>query len=179
MVLEDKNSELVLSAHIDMGECKIGKLLGVLWNDKNKLNVNELEREANQTPVTKRQLLCIIASIFDPLSSFTVKLKVLLQTLCINDTNWDESLSKEALQAWNMMSSQLQLLSKVKVTRCYYDLNHIPNEVKVHGFYDTSEWAYAAVLYILCIYDANHVDTRLVTFKARMAPIKKQNYSKA
>ena len=100
----------------------------MLWDDKTDtflFNVDELEREAKQTPVTKRQLLCIIASIFDRLSSFTViKLKILFQALCISNTNWDEPLSGEALQVCNMISSRLQLLSKVTVPRCYYDLNH-------------------------------------------------------
>ena len=76
LVLKDNNCELVLSAHIDMGECsKVGILLGVLWDGKTDtflFNVDELERKANQSPVTKGQLLCIIASIFDRLSSFTV-----------------------------------------------------------------------------------------------------------
>ena len=69
------------------GEGKVGKLLGVLWDgetDTFLFNVNELKGEANQT---KRQLLCITASIFDPLgflSPFTIKLKILFQVLCIN-----------------------------------------------------------------------------------------------
>ena len=78
MVLQDNNSELVVSAHADTGEYKVGNLLGVPWDSETDtflFNVDELEREVNQTPVTKRQLLCITASIFDPLgllSPFTV-----------------------------------------------------------------------------------------------------------
>ena len=145
LVLEDNNSELVVSAHADTGEYKVGKLLGVLWDSETDtflFNVYEVEREANQTPVTKRQLLRITASIFDPLgflSPFTVKLKILFQTLCVNNTKWDEPLSGEALQVWNMVSSQLHLLSKVTVPRCYFDLNHNPTEIQVHGFFDASE----------------------------------------
>ena len=64
LVLEDNNSELVVSAHADTGEYKVGKLLGVLWDSETDtflFNVDEVEREANQTPVTKRQLLRITA----------------------------------------------------------------------------------------------------------------------
>lgn len=178
--VEDNNSELVVSAPTGTVECKVGKLLGVLWDgetDTFLFNVEELEREVNQTPVTKRQLLRITASIFDPLgflSPFTIKLKILFQTLCINNNNWDEPLSGEALQVWNMVSSQLHLLSKITVPRCYFELNHEPTEVQVHGFCDASERAYAAVLYIRSIYNANYIDTRLVTSKTRVAPIKKQ-----
>ena len=146
-----------------------------LWKWYISVYVNELEREANQAPVNKRQLLHIVASIFDPfgfLSHFTVKLKILFQALCINNTNWNEPLSGEYLQVWNMVSSQLHLLSKVTVPRCYFDLNHNPTEVQVHGFCDASEWAYVAVLYNQCIYSANHIDARLVTSKTGVAPIK-------
>ena len=94
---------ITLTAHADTGEYKVGKLLGVLWDSETDtflFNVDEVERETNQTPVTKRQLLRITASIFDPLgflSPFTVKLKILFQTLCVINTNWDEPLSGEAL----------------------------------------------------------------------------------
>ena len=180
LVLEDNNSELVVSSHADTGEYMVGKLLGVLWDSETDtflFNVDEVEREANQTPVTKRQLLRITSSIFDPLgflSPFTVKLKILFQTLCVNNTNWDEPLSGEALQVWNMVSSQLHLLSKVTVPRCYFDLNRNPTEIQVNGLCDASERAYAAVLYIRCTYNADHIDTSLVTSKTRVAPIKKQ-----
>ena len=175
LVQKDNNSELVVSAHADTGEYKVGKLLGVLWDSKTDtflFNVDEVEREANQTPVTKRQLLRITASIFDPLgflSLFTVKLKTLFQILYINNTNWDKPLPGEALQVWNMVSSQLHLLLEITVPRCYFDLSHNPTEVQVHGFYDASERAYAAVLYIRCTYNADHIETRLVTSKARVA----------
>ena len=162
------------------GESKVGKLLGVLWDDKTDaflFNVDELIREANRIPITKRQLLRITASIFHPLgflSPFTIRLKILFQILCINNINWDESLSGEALQVWNITSSQLHLLSKVAIPRCYFYLDHNPTEVQIHGFCDASERAYAAVVYNRCTYQDHYLDTRLVTSKTRVAPIKKQ-----
>ena len=53
-------------------------------------------------------------------------------------------------------------------------MDHNPTEVQIHGLCDASEWAYAAVMYIQCSYQDHYLDTRLVTSKTRVAPIKKQ-----
>ena len=49
-----------------------------------------------------------------------------------------------------------------------------PLDVHLHCFCDASELAYAAVLYVRCDYGNDHIETRLVAAKTRVAPIKQQ-----
>ena len=178
--IKDDVVELDITSGKDTGEDRVGKLLGVLWDgdtDKFLFKVDELEKEVGQVSITKRQVLRIAASIFDPLGflgPFTVRLKILFQMLCVNNNNWDEPLVGDALLTWKSIMAQMHLLSNVTVPRCYFDLYQNPTLIQVHGFCDASERAYAAVLYIRCTYSDNCIDTRLVTSKTRVAPIKTQ-----
>ena len=78
------------------------------------------------------------------------------------------------LDTWNLLINELSLLSSIQVPRCYYRLKQTPVSVQLHGFSDASELAYAAVVYIRCDYGENDVETRLVTAKSRVAPLKRQ-----
>ena len=44
----------------------------------------------------------------------------------------------------------------------------------LHCFCNASELAYAAVLYVRCDYGNDHIETRLMTAKTRVAPMKQQ-----
>ena len=70
--------------------------------------------------ITKRTLLCIAASIFDPLgflSPYVIKFKMIFQWLCVNRVEWDEPLSGDTLKTWNTLISGIHLLSNVQVPR--------------------------------------------------------------
>lgn len=47
-------------------------------------------------------------------------------------------------------------------------------DIQLHGFSDTSECAYATVVYIRSTYSDGQVEVRLVASKSRVAPIKRQ-----
>ena len=83
------------------------KLLGILWeSDSDKLTFcfSELIALLNKLPATRRSLLKVTASIFDPLgilSPFVIKLKVLFQSICRKEVAWDRPLEGEFLKQWN------------------------------------------------------------------------------
>lgn len=68
----------------------------------------------------------------------------------------------------------MHLLAKVKVPRCYFHLEYRPIGVQLQCFCDASEFAYAAVLYVRYDYGNDHIETRLVAAKTRVAPVKQQ-----
>ena len=79
------------------------KLLGIKWdslNDDLLFNVAEILQFAEEQFSTKRNILKIAASVFDPLgilSPFTIHIKILFQQLCACKTDWDEPLMGENL----------------------------------------------------------------------------------
>ena len=170
---------------IDLGkactESEVSKLLGVAWSsqtDEFLFCFSDLIEYAQGLPVTKRSLLKVTARIFDPLgliSPFIIKLKVLFQALCAESVKWDEPLQDKALEQWNCFVSEARAFSQLSVPRCYFLSNTVPTQVELHGLSDASEQAFVAAIYLRAIYRDGSITTRLVTSKARVAPMKKQS----
>ena len=127
-------------------------------------------------PPTKRSVLRFGAKIFDPLrvpSPFTIHQKLMFQTLCLNRKAWDELLDGELLKQWNNLRLEIMTLEQVQLPRCYFSADKKPFLCQLHGFCDTSEKAYAAVIYLCTVY-TDSVKLCLVGSKTRVAPIKGQ-----
>ena len=61
--------------------------------------------------VTKRDVLKVVASIYDPLgilSSFVINLKLLLQEVCALNCDWDITLPEEFCRKWKKALSSLK-----------------------------------------------------------------------
>lgn len=157
------------------------KVLGSIWNttsDQLEFNFSDLANQAKSLPATKRSLLKISAKIFDPLgllSPFTIQWKVLFQLLCNENIEWDNALSDEHLNKWNLLISELQTLNNVCVPRCYFEMNNLLQSTQLHCFSDASERAYAAAIYLRSQYTNGLVDVNLIAAKTRVAPLKKQS----
>ncbi|GFU96986.1 integrase catalytic domain-containing protein [Trichonephila clavipes] len=66
-----------------------------------------------------------------------------------------------------------KIISKVnnfKIPRCI--LLPATIQIEIHGFFDASERAYAAVVYIKCFNESGQSQTRLLCSKSRVAPLK-------
>ena len=92
------------------------KILGVAWNthsDELSFCLCELVQYATSFPVTKRSVLRITASIFDPLgilAPFVIKLKMLFQQLCQDQLRWDDNLQGKLLHKWKSILGELEHL---------------------------------------------------------------------
>ncbi|KAK3700757.1 hypothetical protein QZH41_010939, partial [Actinostola sp. cb2023] len=77
------------------------KVLGVAWNcetDTVHFSFEQAAAKAKEKEPTKRNVVSIIASLFDPLGIFspvTVSMKILFQELCVGELDWDQELSGE------------------------------------------------------------------------------------
>ena len=116
------------------------KLLGVGWNscsDELHFNFSELFDQVRRLPPSRRSLLKITTSIFDPLgllSPIVVRLKVLFQTLCCQHAEWDQPLQGKCLRLWNELLSELEVLNGLWVSRCYFKEGLTPHH---HGSMDS------------------------------------------
>ena len=157
------------------------KVLGVPWNtkrDKLFLNLMPIRRLVTTLPPTKRSLLKIAASIFDPLgflSLFTVNLKVLFQNLCFDKVGWDEELTGKNRKDYESLLSNLTCIDDIQVERCLLEKDKAIAQVEIHAFSDASEQAFATVVYLRVVYESGEVSVRFLASKAKVAPLKKHS----
>ncbi|GFY36788.1 integrase catalytic domain-containing protein [Trichonephila clavipes] len=144
------------------------KILGLFWD----LNEDSFKVRAvlSDQVSTKRQMLSIIARIFDPLgfvSPSTIILKIILQDLWKAGLDWDDEISSEILNRWNRFQAEISCLKQIKVPRYVQTQN--AKHCKIHGFCDASSKAYSDVIYLRVVSDSPHLF--LMASKTRVAPV--------
>ena len=75
--------------------------LGVLWDVENDMFIFRVNLK--EKPGTRRGMLSILSSIFDPLglvSPFVLKGRKILQQLCEQNIKWDEPVDEPAVESW-------------------------------------------------------------------------------
>ncbi|XP_058816670.1 uncharacterized protein LOC131679943 [Topomyia yanbarensis] len=124
---------------------------------------------------TKRQLLRVVMSVFDPLgliAAITIHGKILIQDVWRAKIGWDDQIPNNLINRWQQWVDVLRTLEKVAVSRCYF-LGYDPFSyltLELHVFVDASEQAYAAVAYFRII-DRGDIRCSLVAAKAKVAPL--------
>ena len=90
------------------------KVLGLEWDIQSGEMVFQFEPFiclAKSLTPTKRNVLKVCASIYDPLgliSSITARIKTIFQLLCKNQCSWDENISSETESIWNDFLADLK-----------------------------------------------------------------------
>ena len=178
---DDTYTKTVIGPNVSTPSRGLTKVLGVLWNsvlDVLTFEVDGLVDYANSLAASRRSVLKLSAKIFDPLgliSPFVIQLKILFQVLCVQQVDWDESLSGDLLSSWRTILSEFSCLNGVKVPRCYFRGGHQSLSTQLHGFCDACDHAYAAVVYLRTTYSDSSIQTVLIASKTRVAPLKKQS----
>jgi len=92
-------------------------------------------REPKSSPVSKRIISSIVATIFDPLGliSPVVVYKIFLQQLCLLKLDWDEQPPSELLNQWIDMYLRLSQVNEIAVDRLVFAKGQ-PTEIQLHGF---------------------------------------------
>ena len=161
------------------GGSKGEKVLGVVWNcesDTFHLSLAHIAEKAEGLEPTKRNVLSVLASLFDPLgliSPVTVSMKILFQEICSSKFDWDETLTGEMKGKWRKWVEDLLLTREIKTSRCLYEARkECVTECYLHGFGDASKKAYCAMVYFVYRTNDGHTHARLVASKTRVAPLK-------
>ena len=90
-----------------------GGPLGIFWNAEN--DVIKFKIDLKDQPMTRRGMLSIIGSIYDPLGlacPFLLQGRRLLQGLCQVMHGWDEMVPDNICQKWEAWKSSLKGLEK-------------------------------------------------------------------
>ncbi len=117
-----------------------GHVIGIQWSmvsDSFSFNIN-----AKDHPPTRRGLLSVIASLYDPLgfmAAFTLSGKCILQELCHKGIGWDDPIPEHLSSWWEEWKNSLKTLKDITIPRCY----HPPNfgnivSTELHHFSDAS-----------------------------------------
>ena len=154
--------------------------LGVYWNleeDTFTFKVCLPEK-----PFTRRGVLSIVNSIYDPLGLAVPVLlegKLLLQQLVLlgkksnkeKPLAWDDPLPETLLTQWQRWRNSLPHLENVSVPRCYHPIGFgkaVRREI--HAFSDASKDAIGASIYLRLFNDQGEICTTLLFGQSKVAP---------
>ena len=139
-------------------ESALGSTLGLKWDFKNDLLVFDfksfLEKvEQQNEKFTRRSILSLVASIFDPLGIIAPLIilgKIVLQSLCKLKDGWDVIADEAHTLEFKSWIKLIESISSFSVPRCFKsaDIGNIQT-VEIHGFADSSKKAYSAAIYIV------------------------------
>ncbi|XP_028416058.1 uncharacterized protein LOC114539642 [Dendronephthya gigantea] len=124
--INDQETYARLSLGAVGGESKGHKVLGQVWDnhkDELKFEISKVGEKAETLSPTKRNLLSILASLFDPLgiiSPLIVSAKILFQEVCNSKTGWDDSFKEEPLRKWEIWYRDLIETKEITIPRCIY-----------------------------------------------------------
>ena len=158
---------------LDLEECPTERVLGVLWDIKS--DSFKFKVIANKEPKTRREMLSVTSSIFDPLgwiAPFTLKARLILQQMCRGGSlDWDEEVSQPILNSWTNWYQETTSLHELSINRCWQKEDYKELQaIQLHHFSDACEDGYGACSYLRTVDQAGRVSVCLVMAKARVAP---------
>ncbi|XP_037942529.1 uncharacterized protein LOC119675401 [Teleopsis dalmanni] len=165
---------------LNIGSDVIICTLGLKWDQDNDVFIPSFNVKSNSiSRITKRTILSIASSLFDPLgllAPITISTKTLLQELWLLKFDWDESIPQNLHSAWERLCHDLSSLNTITIPR--YCLKPKAKTIQLHGFCDASIRAYGCSIYIRVTDDSNLIEVQLFVAKSRVAPLKKQSLPK-
>ena len=180
------NEVLQAFPHSELSEVAISpgvsseRTLGLVWSPIE--DTLSLASTAPSRPFSRRGLLGIINSIYDPLGlacPAVLKGKLLMReaqrikgkSIPQGEAEWDIPLPDELLCEWTDWVDSLNHLSLIKVPRC-----HKPNgfgrvkRYELHCFSDASKDAIGLVLYLRCINDLGKIALAFIHGSSKVCP---------
>ena len=133
--------------------CK--RVLGIEWDmksDKFIFRFDDFLKKGREMKLTKRSILSLSASVYDPLgfvSPITARVKTVFQLICKEKGSWDDKVSLDISKVWFEFLDALENLKVLEVDRfCFVSNANEVKSVELHGFSDSSNVVYCAVVYI-------------------------------
>ena len=156
-----------------LGEAPVERALGVQWNiysDQFRFQVMIKER-----PATRRGILSIMSSVYDPLgfvAPILLPVKKLLQDLCRLGLNWDDQIPTEAMEMWTKWLVELSQLEDFAINRCVKPKMGDIVSCEIHHFCDASELGYGSVAYLRLVDSVDKITVSFLIGKSRVTPLK-------
>ena len=141
-----------------------------------------MEVKLPQRKFTKRGILSLVSSIYDPVSFISpvvltgrlIQRSILppkeLKDSRLADFQWDDQLPDEYRPRWETWLSTLTLLNNVKIPRSFYPDSFRPIRQELHVFCDASVEAIGHVMYMRSINVHKEVHVSFVTGSSKVSP---------
>ncbi|XP_070548347.1 uncharacterized protein [Ptychodera flava] len=151
---EEQRATEVKNLDLEQDDLPTEHALGMQWNVES--DVFEFRNRTKEKPATRRGILGVVSSLYDPLGMAAPALlppKMLLQQLCKAKLGWDDDIPGKQCKVWEKWLSDLPKLEEsFTVPRCIKPEYFGDVDVaQLHHFADASENGYGAVSYLRLI----------------------------
>ena len=174
-VIDSIDQSLVAEkAKVEFGDKVIERALGVVWNVTDDSFTFDVSAKSDRQ-FTRRNVLSIVASVFDPLglvSPFILLGKQILQELCVLGCSWDDPLPLDIETRFCQWISLMPSLKDIVIPRCIRNANTSISSVELHTFCDGSFVGYGVCSYLRLVHNDGQAHVSLVFAKSRVAPVK-------
>ena len=172
---EEERVKDVKGLDLNYDALPVERALGISWDVESDCLLYKYRPKSK--PPTRRGILSIVSSIYDPLgyvSPFVLRAKMILQGLTRLSLSWDEAIPFDVRAQWNEWLQDLPNIAEFQVNRCIspHDFGKVV-ECELHHFADASEVAYGAVSYLVLKNCDGEVHSALVLAKSHLAPLKR------
>ena len=147
---------------------------GVQWDVQS--DVFRFKIAVKDRPETRRGILSVMSSVFDPLgflSPLILEAKNILRDLCEEGLNWDDPIPSAYHVRWRACLKELPKLQQFSVDRCVQpkDFGDVVSR-QLHTFSDASQRGYGAVTYLRVVNSSRDVYCSCLIGKSRQTPKK-------
>ena len=175
---EAERAKTVLN--LELEQLPTQSALGMKWSIEDDKFVWEISDKlmsaTSKKPVTRRSLVSVVYSLFDPLgfiAPYIMKAKLILQMLSRKKIGWDEPLEENENVQWTRWLDDLGKLKELTVDRCFKPKGFTQvQEIQLYLFSDASRQGYSAAAYLRVKDVDGRVHCSFVMGKARLAPIR-------
>ena len=151
-------------------------VLGIRWSlETDEFFFNAETWDLNK-PATKRGLIAVINSVYDPLGFLApviLEARVIYRSACREQTDWDEILSDSIKVKWERWCSSLKDLKDLRIPRYCLDENK-PMDLQLHVFSDASSYARGCVCYLRLTRGDEPAGCHLIMAKSLLADEEKR-----
>ncbi|XP_042887248.1 uncharacterized protein LOC122263026 [Penaeus japonicus] len=169
----DEQAKNVKSLDLDEDSLPVEHALGLEWNTINDTLAIRIQEKCR--PQTKRGLLSILSSVYDPLglvSPFILIGKKIFQDECRLQKGWDDHLSEEGMKRWTRWLLDMEHLKDINIERCFKPPGFNEVSYQIHHFSDASEYAYGTVSFLRLVDRNKNIHCAFLAAKSRLAPMK-------
>lgn len=159
--------------HLALDDLPSERALGIQWHIES--DCLKFSVDLKDQPSTRRGILSMVASLYDPLgfvAPFLLTGKGVLQEMCRHGTGWDDPITDELRPKWESWKRDLANLENVNIPRSYTpaDFGKVTKR-ELHHFSDASMSGYGQCSY-LRLGNEGDIHCALVMAKSRVTPTK-------
>ena len=162
---------------LDSSENDVLKVLGLSWSPKEdsfRFTVSGLGDRFREAPgLTKRAVLGLVASVYDPLGwmmPYLIRGKIIVQKMWEKTLEWNQPVNDEIRSELSQWVAEAKEFERFSFPRQYGRSGREPSGYRLHVFGDASKKAYACAAYVEAQYSGSESAFSLLMSKSRLAP---------